>query len=187
MQDALRTYLGLAMGLTETSRKRVRKVVKDAVGRGNATAEQLKAMSTDLMAANSANRDALVKLVKFEVDRALGRVGLATAEEVAELTAQIRSLEGQLREAKAESAPAATKAATTPARKTATTKATATKATATKATATKATATKAAAKRPARSTTAASGPTPARTTRTRSTAKTTPAKARRATTGGEGE
>ncbi len=108
MQDALRTYLGLAMGLTETSRKKVRKVVKDAVGRGNATADQVRAMSTDLMAANSANREALVKLVKFEVDRALGVVGLATAEEVAELTTRLRTLEGQLRGS--ESATAATPA-----------------------------------------------------------------------------
>jgi polyhydroxyalkanoate synthesis regulator phasin len=101
MQDALRTYLGLAMGLTETSRKQVRKVVKDAFGRGNATAEQVRALTTDLMAANSANRDALVKLVKYEVDRALGVVGLATAEEVANLTARLHALEAKLREAQA--------------------------------------------------------------------------------------
>src|SRR5258706_12325632 len=97
MQDALRTYLGLAMGLTEVSRKTVRKAVKDAVGRGNATAEQVKALTGDLLAANSTNRDALVKLVKFEVDRALGVVGLATAEEGADLTARLRALGARLR------------------------------------------------------------------------------------------
>ena len=64
MQEALRTYLELAMGLTETSRKKVRKVVKEAVGRGNATADQVKALTSDLMAANSANREALAKLVR---------------------------------------------------------------------------------------------------------------------------
>ena len=79
MQDALRNYLGLAMGLSETSRKRVRKVVKEAVGRSNATADQVKAMTSDLLAANSANRDALVKLVKFEVDRALGLTSTSAA------------------------------------------------------------------------------------------------------------
>jgi polyhydroxyalkanoate synthesis regulator phasin len=105
MQEAMRTYLELAMGLTETSRKRVRKVVKDvvkeAVGRSGATAEQVKALTGDLMAANSANREALAKLVRFEVDRALGMVGLATAEEVGELTQQVRDLKEQLREAQA--------------------------------------------------------------------------------------
>src|SRR5215468_9515799 len=101
MQEALRTYLELAMGLTEASRKKVKKVVKDAVGRSGATAEQVKSLTTDLLATNSANREALAKLVRFEVDRALGVVGLATAEEVGELTQQVRDLKEQLREAQA--------------------------------------------------------------------------------------
>src|SRR5215475_7787610 len=110
MQEAMRTYLELAMGLSETSRKRVRKVVKDvvkeAVGRSGATAEQVKALTDDLLATNSANREALAKLVRFEVDRALGMVGLATAEEVGELTQQVRDLKEQLREAQATAGPA---------------------------------------------------------------------------------
>ena len=100
MQEAVRTYLELALGLTDTSRKKVRKAVKDAVGKGGATAEQIKALTTDLVAANSANRDAMSKLVRFEVDRALGVVGLATAEEVSELTARVRELEAQLVQAR---------------------------------------------------------------------------------------
>jgi polyhydroxyalkanoate synthesis regulator phasin len=129
MEEAMRTYLELAMGLTEASRKRVRRVVKDvvtqAVGRSGATAEQVKALSGDLMAANSANREALAKLVRFEVDRALGMVGLATAEEVGELTQQVRDLKEQLREAQAvapkakapkATAPKATAAQATPAK-----------------------------------------------------------------------
>lgn len=99
MQEAWRTYLELATGLGEASRKQVRKVVKDAIGRGNATAEQMRAITSDLVAANVANREALTKLVKFEVDRALGRVGLATADEVGELTARVHDLERQLRTA----------------------------------------------------------------------------------------
>src|SRR5258705_3359840 len=101
MQEAWRTYLELATGLTEVSRKQVRKVVKEVVGKGNATADQVKGMTGDLLAANSANREALGKLVKFEVDKALGRVGLATVDEVSELTARVHDLERQLREAKA--------------------------------------------------------------------------------------
>jgi polyhydroxyalkanoate synthesis regulator phasin len=99
MQDAVRTYLEVAMGLTDASRKRVRKVVKEAVGRGNATAGQMKSLTNDLLVSNVANREALAKLVRFEVDRALGVVGLATAEEVTELTDRVRDLENQLREA----------------------------------------------------------------------------------------
>jgi polyhydroxyalkanoate synthesis regulator phasin len=135
MEEAMRTYLELAMGLTEASRKRVRRVVKDvvtqAVGRSGATAEQVKALSGDLMAANSANREALAKLVRFEVDRALGMVGLATAEEVGELTQQVRDLKEQLREAQAVAPKAKAPKATAP-------KATAPKATAAQATPAKA-------------------------------------------------
>src|SRR5258705_2717322 len=107
MQEAWRTYLGVALGLGETSRKRVRKVVKEAVGKGNATADQVKTMTGDLLAANSANREAMTKLVKFEVDRALGRVGLATAEEVRDLTGRVHELERELRSVRA-TTPAAT-------------------------------------------------------------------------------
>jgi polyhydroxyalkanoate synthesis regulator phasin len=117
MQEAMRTYLELAMGLTETSRKKVRKAVKEAVGRSGATADQVKSLTGDLMAANSANRDALAKLVRFEVDRALGVVGLATADEVGELTHRVRDLERQLREAEGGHASAPAAAKRTPAKR----------------------------------------------------------------------
>src|SRR5690606_39170236 len=82
-------------------------VLKDLVGKGNATAEQLRSMTAELIAANAANREALGRLIKVEVDRALGRVGLATMDEVNELTQRVRDLERQLREARAaQTAPA---------------------------------------------------------------------------------
>ena len=188
MQDALRTYLELAMGLSETSRKKVRKAVKEAVGKGNATADQVRSMTTDLVAANTANREALAKLVKFEVDRALGVVGLATAEEVAQLTTRVRDLERALREAEMRAATVPSEPVTTadrtPAKTTAkktAKKATATKATATKSTATKATATKATvAAAPARKATAtkatATKGTATKATATKRTATKAPAR-----------
>ena len=126
MQDALRTYLELASGLTEASRKTVKKAVKEVVGKTGATAEQMRALTGDLLAVNSANRDALAKLVRFEVDRALGVVGLATADEVNELTARVRELERQLRDEQTRSAPPALDPAAASARR-ATNKATAAK------------------------------------------------------------
>jgi polyhydroxyalkanoate synthesis regulator phasin len=115
MQEAMRTYLELALGLTEASRKRVKRVVGDVVGRGGATAEQARALTGDLLAMNVANRRALAKLIRFEVDRALAKVGLATAEEVTELTARVRDLEAQLRvaETRAATGPAPSTAAPT--------------------------------------------------------------------------
>ncbi|MET8373929.1 hypothetical protein ABZU42_29970 [Micromonospora profundi] len=109
MQDAWRAYLELAMGLAEAPRKKAQDAVRRLVGSGGATAAQLQALGEELVTTGAANREALTKLVRFEVDRALGAVGLATADEVAELTRRVHDLERQLREARA------TEQATTPA------------------------------------------------------------------------
>ncbi|MGN9894563.1 phasin family protein [Micromonospora sp. L31] len=100
MQDAWRAYLELAMGLTEAPRKKAQDAARRLVGTGGATAAQLQALAEELVSTGAANRQALTKLVRFEVDRALGAVGLATADEVAELTRRVHELERQLREAK---------------------------------------------------------------------------------------
>ncbi|MDO3704319.1 hypothetical protein Q3W71_21895 [Micromonospora sp. C28SCA-DRY-2] len=100
MQDAWRAYLELAMGLTEAPRKKAQDAVRRLVGSGGATAAQLQGLAEELLSTGAANREALTKLVRFEVDRALGAVGLATADEVAELTRRVHELERQLREAK---------------------------------------------------------------------------------------
>src|ERR1700754_1322607 len=104
MQDAWRAYLDLALGLTETSRKRATQVAKKLVGRGGATADQLQTMAEDLLKTSMANREAMTRLIHFELDRALGRVGLATQEEVAELTTRVRELEDELATARVQAA-----------------------------------------------------------------------------------
>ncbi|MEH1102791.1 phasin family protein [Micromonospora sp. CPCC 205561] len=101
MQDAWRAYLELAMGLTEAPRKKAQDAARRLVGSGGATAAQLQSLAEELVSTSAANREALTKLVRFEVDRALGAVGLATADEVAELTRRVHELERQLRDAKA--------------------------------------------------------------------------------------
>jgi len=100
MQDAWRAYLDLALGLTETSRKKATKVARKLVGRGSATAEQLQSMAEELVSTGLANREALSRLVRFELEQALGKVGLATAEEVGALTSRVKELEQELEEAK---------------------------------------------------------------------------------------
>ncbi|MET9301262.1 hypothetical protein ABZX66_18250 [Micromonospora aurantiaca] len=100
MQDAWRAYLELAMGLTEAPRKKAQDAVMRVVGQGGATAAQIQTLAEELVATGLANRESLTKLVRFEVDRALGAVGLATADEVAELTRRVHDLERQLREAR---------------------------------------------------------------------------------------
>ncbi|WP_433207431.1 hypothetical protein ACQP00_41350 [Dactylosporangium sp. CS-047395] len=98
-QEAWRAYLELAYGMTEATTKKATKTVRRLVGKSGATAEQLQAMAEDLLRAGSTNREALTKLVRYELDRALGAVGLATADEVSALTTRVHELEAQLKEA----------------------------------------------------------------------------------------
>src|SRR5215831_12416899 len=105
MPDAWRAYLEMALGLTETPRKRAQKAVGDLVSRGGATAAQLQGLIEDLLSAGMANREALTNIVRYEVDKALGAVGLATAEEVDELTTRVRDLEKELQAAQDRAVP----------------------------------------------------------------------------------
>ncbi|MCW2777252.1 MAG: hypothetical protein JWN17_977 [Frankiales bacterium] len=98
MRDALKAYLALAGSLTEVTRQRAAAAAKALVAQGEATAEQVTALAEDLVDQSRANREAVTALVKFEVDRTLGRVGLASADEVAELSARVRVLEATVRE-----------------------------------------------------------------------------------------
>ncbi|GIG62850.1 hypothetical protein Lfu02_72220 [Longispora fulva] len=108
MQDAVRAYLELALGLTEASKKKAAKIAKKLVAESGAKAGHAQSVAEELITTSLANREAVGKLVRYELDRALGRVGLATAEEVAELTDRVQELERKLRAATAgSSAPAA--------------------------------------------------------------------------------
>jgi len=68
------------------------------VAQGQARAEQVSTLTEDLIAQSRSNREAVTALVKYEVDRALGRFGLAANDEVTQLTKRVRALEGQIRE-----------------------------------------------------------------------------------------
>ncbi len=96
MRDALKSYLALASGVTEVTRQRAVAAAKAMVAQGEATAEQVSTLAEDLLQQTRQNREAVVALVSFEVDRALGRVGLASADEVTALTERVRALERQL-------------------------------------------------------------------------------------------
>ena len=133
-QDAWRTYLEMAMGMTDVSRKRATKAVRRVLGKGGATAEQLHDLAAELLRTSVANRESLTNLIRFELERALGRVGVATAEEMAALVARVDQLESELRQASAPTAEPAPEAMASarkaparkaPARKTAVKKATA--------------------------------------------------------------
>ncbi|MCW2622874.1 MAG: hypothetical protein JWL64_2476 [Frankiales bacterium] len=102
MRDALKAYLALATGLADVPRQKARAAAKLLVIQGEATAEQVTTLTEDLMAQTKANREAVTALVKYEVDRTLGRVGLASAEEVSSLAARVQALEASVRALRAD-------------------------------------------------------------------------------------
>ena len=99
MRDALKTYLTLAAGLAEVPRRRAMAAAKALVSSGEATAEQVSALAEDLIEQTKQNREAVVALVGSEVDRALGRIGLANADDVTSLRERVRVLEAEARQA----------------------------------------------------------------------------------------
>ena len=115
MRDALKSYLALAGSVTEVTRQRALSAAKALVSQGEATAEQVTSLAEDLLTQSRQNREAVLALVTFEVDRALSRVGLASADEVTALTERVRHLETQL--AQLSSAPAKAPANKAPGKK----------------------------------------------------------------------
>jgi polyhydroxyalkanoate synthesis regulator phasin len=97
VRDALRTYLSLASGLVDVPRQQAVRAARALVSQGEATAEQAGSIAEDLLGTSRANRDALRQLIRYEVDRGLGRLGLATSEDVRDLTNRVRLLETELR------------------------------------------------------------------------------------------
>jgi polyhydroxyalkanoate synthesis regulator phasin len=99
MQKALKNYLAIASGLTEVSKRAAKEAAKQLTKTSGATVEQVQTLAEDLLTTGLSNRESMVKLVRYEVDRALGLVGLATADEVEQLTSRIHELEQKLRAA----------------------------------------------------------------------------------------
>ena len=96
VRDALRSYLSLATGLVDVPRQQAVRVAKALVSQGEATAEQAGSIADDLIGTSRANRDALVHLIRHEVDRGLTRLGLAGADEVRVLRDQVAALEKEV-------------------------------------------------------------------------------------------
>jgi polyhydroxyalkanoate synthesis regulator phasin len=102
VRDAVQGYLQLALGLTEVTRQRATAAARALVDSGEATAEQLQGLVQDLVEQSRANRDAVTALVTFEVDRSLGRLRLASRDEVVALTERVQALEAEVRRLRAE-------------------------------------------------------------------------------------
>ena len=150
MRDAAKGYLALAGSLTEVTRQRATAAAKALVSQGEATAGQVSTLVDDLLAQSRQNREAVAALVTYEVDRTLGRIGLASEGEVAALVERVRALEAEVQQLRgsATKPPATTSPATTsPGKKAAAKKSPAARTPAAKAPAKKSAAKKSAAKK----------------------------------------
>lgn len=96
MRDALKNYIALATGLTEVGRQRAVAASKALVAQGEATVEQVGNLAEDLVQTSRHNRELVTALVRSEVDKALARVGPATAAEVRRLGSRLQALESAL-------------------------------------------------------------------------------------------
>ena len=107
--DALRGYVQLANGLTDVTKQRAQQVARQLVDQGGdvvdhavstavsgGVARQVQSLAEDLMATSRTNRDLLVGLVRTEVERAVARLGLVGADELATMTRLVERLQTQL-------------------------------------------------------------------------------------------
>lgn len=94
MRDALRSYLSAASGRTEVPRRRAAELAKALLAHGEETAEQVGVLTEELLETGRNNREALASLIRYEVDRTLARMGLASGDEVLALAVRVAALEG---------------------------------------------------------------------------------------------
>ena len=101
MREELKSYLVMAAGIADVPRQRALAAARALVSSGEATAEQVAGLAEDLLEQTRQNREAMTALVGFEVERALGRLGLASADDVTLLRRRVAELEAQLADATA--------------------------------------------------------------------------------------
>ena len=107
--DALRGYVQLANGLTDVTRQRALQAARQMLEQGGdvvdlamstaasaGVARQAQALAEDLLATSRTNRDLMIGLVRTEVERAVARMGLVGADELAAMTRVVDRLQSQL-------------------------------------------------------------------------------------------
>jgi polyhydroxyalkanoate synthesis regulator phasin len=141
--------LEAGMQFTEMRRSQARRIAQDLVSQGQIARDQLASTVDELVDMSRRRTDDLTKLVRHEVQRQLGALGVATKADLDRLERKLaaagKAAPGRTPKAAKAAAAVKASAAKSPAKKATAKKATAKKATAKKATAKKAPAKKAAA------------------------------------------
>lgn len=97
-KDPLSRYFEAAMGLTDLTRKRAERLVRNLVEQGQ-EAGNPRELVENLLARSNENRGTLVALIRGETERAMKAMGLATTNDVERLEQQVRALRRQLADA----------------------------------------------------------------------------------------
>ena len=100
MMDALKGYVQLATGLTEVTAAKARDAASAFVnqgmqwtGKSSDAMESVQDIADDLLVTSQQNREALMEMIRTEVDRAVGRLGFVREDELAALRARVERLE----------------------------------------------------------------------------------------------
>jgi hypothetical protein len=117
--DVLRGYVQLVSGVTEEPRQRAAAAARSMLAQaGSAEAstsgqfqQQVAAVAEELVITSRANRELLLGLIRTEVERALGRLGIASADEVHALQRSVDRLERLIRSQQAAASEAGDKGA----------------------------------------------------------------------------
>jgi polyhydroxyalkanoate synthesis regulator phasin len=107
VREALTGYWTLVSGLTEVTVERARAAARAMLAQGETTREQVSGLAQEITEASRTNRAALLKLVRFETERAAGRLGFASTDEVTTLQGRVRELERSIAELRAATEPVA--------------------------------------------------------------------------------
>jgi polyhydroxyalkanoate synthesis regulator phasin len=168
--DQLRRYLDAGVAFTQLTRQRAESIVKDLVRSGELSREQTATRVEELLEWSRQNTEAVVSIVRKEIDDRVAQLNLVTRDDVSGLLARL-GLPGAAAAARRATGARRGTATKATARKSTAKKTTARKSTAKKATAKKATAKKAPAKRSPATKTAAKR-SPAKTSAKKAPAKT---------------
>jgi polyhydroxyalkanoate synthesis regulator phasin len=150
--EGLRGYVQAVAGVTEVTRQRARELAQSLLASSHtvvppgagALPSQVSGLAEDILSTARSSRGLLLDLVRIEVERSVGALGLTPPAEVDRLRQRVATLERRIEQLEGPTTPAARRS---PATKIGTRKTPATKAPVTKAPATKAPATKAPARR----------------------------------------
>ncbi len=92
LKEHLERSLLLSIGLLSLTREKAQRVVDEMVKQGSAAREEAKELTEKLVQRGEEERRTVRKMIREEVNQALHDLNLATADEVAELRAELAAL-----------------------------------------------------------------------------------------------